>query len=229
MNNKLAQFTLLCATFSLVLISFFQLFPEENQNIKQHHPNFSYENINQHLSHIASTPHPSGSKTHLDVKNYILSQCQKWKVSTTTSDSSTIVVNRGYYITAGRPQNIIATIPGKDSSNAILIAAHYDSPSNSYGAGDDGSAISSMLEVIRYISTLPQLNNTIVFLFSDMEEVGLLGAKDFIEHYPALNSIKLIFNYEARGNSGPNLHFEFSKKQFLAYSPTLPSHDPTLR
>ena len=211
MNNKLAQFTLLCAVFFLILISFVKLFPIENQNVKEFHPDFSYENINQHLKQISNTPHPAGSDAHQEVKKYILSQCESWGVQVTLDDSSSTMIDKGHSIIVGRPQNILATIPGNDSTNIILISAHYDSPSNSHGTGDDGSAISSMLETIRYVSTLPTLKNTVVFLFSDMEELGLLGAKRFIENYPDINSVKLIFNYEARGNAGPNLHFEFSE------------------
>jgi hypothetical protein len=54
------------------------------------------------------------------------------------------------------------------------------------------------------------LKNDIIFLFTDGEEVGLLGAKAFVDEHPWAKDVGLVLNFEARGSSGPSLMFETS-------------------
>jgi hypothetical protein len=54
------------------------------------------------------------------------------------------------------------------------------------------------------------LRNDVIFLFTDAEETGLLGAKAFVNEHPWAKDVKLAINFEARGNSGPSIMFETS-------------------
>ncbi|WP_375559860.1 M28 family peptidase [Bernardetia sp. OM2101] len=99
--------------------------------------------------------------------------------------------------------------------NTILIACHYDSRSNAAGAADDGAAVGAILEIMDMLKT--QVNNSpfendIIFLFSDGEEIDLLGAQAFMEQHPWAKEIGVAFNFEARGAGGMSILFETSDK-----------------
>ena len=102
-------------------------------------------------------------------------------------------------------------MPGTDNSKAVLVMGHYDSVEDSYGASDDGSAVATMLETLRVLKAQNTLKNDIVFLFTDGEEAGLLGARAFVEQHPSAKDIGLVMNFEASGTSGQSLMFETSK------------------
>jgi hypothetical protein len=68
-----------------------------------------------------------------------------------------------------------------------------------------------MMEAIRLLKDHQPRQNDILFLFTDLEECGLLGAEAFVSQYDSLENIGLIINTEARGNAGVGFTFEFSK------------------
>jgi hypothetical protein len=84
--------------------------------------------------------------------------------------------------------NVLAWLPGKDTSRVIVIGGHYDScicnidrwdfTSDAPGADDDGSGASAIIELARVFSvTYPRgLNATIIFALYAGEEQGLLGS-----------------------------------------------------
>ena len=49
---------------------------------------------------------------------------------------------------------------------------------------------------------------TAIFLFTDGEEIGSLGAYDFVQNHPWSKDVKFVINMEARGVSGASLMFE---------------------
>ena len=128
--------------------------------------------------------------------------------------SSTVAVN-----------NVIAVLKGSNSGRALLLAAHYDTVANSPGASDDGAGVATLLETARALKSGPPLQNDLIFLFSDGEEVGLLGAEAFVHQHPLAKQVALALNFEARGASGPSVLFETSDNnawlidQFAASAP----------
>src|SRR4029077_6914987 len=48
----------------------------------------------------------------------------------------------------------------------------------------------------------------IVLLIDEGEEAGLLGARLFVEEFPAAHAIRAVVNLDARGDSGASLMFE---------------------
>lgn len=99
--------------------------------------------------------------------------------------------------------------------NTILIACHYDSRSNAAGAADDGAAVGAILEIMDMLKTKvtnQPFENDIIFLFSDGEEIDLLGAQAFMEQHPWAKEIGVAFNFEARGAGGMSILFETSDK-----------------
>jgi hypothetical protein len=84
--------------------------------------------------------------------------------------------------------NVLAWLPGRDTTRVVVIGGHYDScictvdatdaTSNAPGADDDGSGTSAVVELARVVSKrFPKgLDATIVFGLYAAEEQGLLGS-----------------------------------------------------
>ena len=105
-------------------------------------------------------------------------------------------------------QNIIATKPGLSGKHAVLLTAHYDSVWAGPGAADDGAGTAAVLEIARMAADFPPFENDVIFLISDAEESGLVGAHAFAEHHPLFRKVKAVINLEARGVTGPSAMFE---------------------
>jgi len=105
-------------------------------------------------------------------------------------------------------ENIIAIKPGSEGKYAVLLTAHYDSGWAGPGAADDGAGTSAILEIARMAADFPPFRNDIIFLISDSEENGLIGADAFAEHHPLFEKVKAVINLEARGVAGPSALFE---------------------
>src|SRR5690606_388309 len=85
---------------------------------------------------------------------------------------------------------------------------HYDSVPGSPGAADDAAGVSAMLEIARALQAGPQPARDVVFLFTDGEEVGLLGARAFFGEHALARRVGFVVNLEARGGSGRALMFQ---------------------
>lgn len=108
--------------------------------------------------------------------------------------------------------------PSQDDTY-LMFVAHYDSryaqimPKDtvwSYGAADDGYGIGVTLETVSQL--LKQRDNWhqgVKVLFTDAEEVGMMGMKAIWEHdREVFDNVGLMINIEARGPWGPALLFE---------------------
>ena len=115
-------------------------------------------------------------------------------------DSSDLSINCGHV------RNVVFSI-GPPTGPAILAASHYDSVPGGPGATDDGIAIAVWLEVAAQLAH-EKLHRRIVFLFSDGEELALLGADYFARHDPLMTAVTALVNLEARGTRGPAVFFE---------------------
>ena len=89
-------------------------------------------------------------------------------------------------LSPGRSQNLIARIPGADSSRAVILGAHLDSP-NSPGALDDGSGVVSLLEVARALDEAQVRPPVDLYLcFFGSHERGLFGSSVFLQSHSEL-------------------------------------------
>jgi hypothetical protein len=111
---------------------------------------------------------------------------------------------------AGTIENIVARRKGSGDGRAVALVAHYDSVSTGPGANDDGVAVATLLETARALTAGPQLRNDVLFLFTDGEETGLLGARAFVAEHAWAKEVEIALNFEARGNGGPSVMFETS-------------------
>jgi hypothetical protein len=162
---------------------------------------------------IAQRPHSTGTPAHKVVQAYIVRRCQEMGLQPVVQDTSVLSAQFGQ-VMMGRVQNIIARLPGKDrNGKAVLVLAHYDSETHAPGAGDDGAGVAAMLETIRALRAGPPLAHDVIWLFTDGEEAGLLGAQAYVADTVRLHrEVGVALNFEGRGNQGPSLTFEVSSQ-----------------
>jgi hypothetical protein len=104
----------------------------------------------------------------------------------------------------------VAKVPGTTPTGAVMMVAHYDSVPSGPGAGDNAASVAAILEAVRALKADPALRNDLIVLFTDGEELGMLGAQGFVETYPTLRKIKVALNFEMRGDYGPSMMFQAS-------------------
>ncbi len=114
----------------------------------------------------------------------------------------------GSSLECGRVRNVLATV-GPAAGKHLLVVSHYDSVPVGPGAGDDGIGVASMLEVAGLVRARP-LARPVTFLFNEGEELGLLGARAFLDGDPLRDNVDALLNVEARGVRGPVAMFETS-------------------
>ena len=199
-HAKVISFLLIVFT---VYYSFTSLLPHNISDLNTPKTEFSTARALIHLKEITKKPHYVGTKEHLNVKNYLITELKKLGLKVETQDQ--IAINRKWR-GAVKAQNIMARIKGTTNGKALVLLSHYDSVvHSSYGASDAGSGVVTILESIRaFIETGKQPKNDIIILFTDAEEIGLLGAVAFVEHHPWAKDVGLVLNLEARGSGGPS-------------------------
>jgi hypothetical protein len=187
---------------------------------------FSAERALVYLNAFATAPHPLGSAEHDRVRDYLVSQFTALGV-TPEIQRTTGVTPR--YRVAGTVENILARLKGTSGApDTVALAAHYDSVPAGSGAGDDGAGVAALLETLRALRAGPALRSDVLFLITDGEEDGLLGASAFVAENPAAKDARVVVNFEARGNAGESQMFETSADngrlvQILAHAAPHPS------
>ncbi len=156
---------------------------------------------------IAERPHPIGSADHDRVRDFIRSEFARLGVMTVTQTGVST-----YHKRTGKVENILARLPGTASTRPVMLVAHYDSTPRGPGAGDDAHAVAVLLETLRALRTGPALRNDLIFLVTDGEEAGLLGAALFMHEHPWRYEPGVVLNFEARGTGGQAFMFETSTR-----------------
>ncbi|MGG6229477.1 M20/M25/M40 family metallo-hydrolase [Tenacibaculum sp. SDUM215027] len=182
--------------------SFNDIIPSATSAKKEISPTeFSIDNALYHLKNISKKAHHTGSEEHKKVQDYLVQELKKLNLEPEIQYQT--AVNKKWRA-ATTTENIIARIKGTEKGKALLLLTHYDSnPHSSLGASDAGSGVVTILEGIRaYLSANKTPKNDIIILFSDAEELGLLGAQAFVENHPWAQDVGLVLNFEARGSGG---------------------------
>lgn len=106
-------------------------------------------------------------------------------------------------------QNLIGYIPGKSTEKAIVISGHYDhigirNGQINYGADDNASGAVALLALAEYFSK-NKPEHTLIFASFDAEEMGLRGARAFVENPPVpLTDIVLNINMDMVSRNDEN-------------------------
>ena len=184
---------------------------------------FSAQRALDHLAQFSVTPHPMGSRRHQEVALYLESQVQSMGLQLQREPGRILLPTETP--TLADVENLLVTLPGTDSTKAVLLTAHYDSVPGAPGTSDDGAGVATLLECMRVLLASPRLRNDVIFLFTDGEEMGLLGARQFVQDEERLAQIGVVLNFEGRGSRGPVWLFEASTpnewivRQFAQASP----------
>ncbi len=162
-----------------------------------------------YLRVIAAETHPIGSNANQKVRDYLVEELTALGLSTFIESGHIKVSWGGNYKRSAYIENVIATLPGSDPNGKVVaLAAHYDSVFEGPGAADDGYAVASMIETVKLLKDQPRKND-IQLIITDGEEMGLLGARYHVKKNDMAN-VGILLNYEARGNEGPCISFEWS-------------------
>lgn len=103
--------------------------------------------------------------------------------------------------------------------NVIVLLAHYDIPFHVLeGAMDDASGVGVLLELARVFSKEEQ-EKTLVFIASDGEEWGMLGARHFVDSYPDIKRIFAAVSLDYVRVEDPEEIYLRGDGQFRGYSP----------
>lgn len=191
------------ALFALISWGGYQLSYPSNTPADLFYEGIFMENIIQHVDKMTQGPRAVGDYYHDDVQRYLINQLNTMGFKVSQQKSTAIEPER---LSAAPIRNIIAKKSGSDpNSQDLLLLAHYDTAKFSgTGAGDDASGVAVILETVNaFIKTKQPHSRDIIVLFTDAEEVGLLGAHAFINEQLKNHDIGLIINLEARGSDGP--------------------------
>lgn len=173
---------------------------------------FSAGRAFRHVEQVGKDRHVAGSPAGDQVREYILATLRGYGLETEVQEATGLIAARdGEEGVAARVRNVVARIPGTASTGRVIFVAHYDAAQVSYGANDDGAGVSTLLETARALKTGPAPRNDLVFLFTDAEEAGMLGAEAFVNLHPLAGDRAVVLNVEARGSSGPAVMFETSE------------------
>lgn len=167
---------------------------------------------------IAAAPHITGSPENARVRAYLLRRMAALGLETATWKGALYgesVARRNKW--TGRTDqtvplvNLIGVLPGRDrQAPAVLLMAHHDSVWGSPGAADDSAGVAATLEVVRALRQGGQPPRDLIVLFTDAEELGLTGAKQFWASHPLRHHVRAVVNMEARGGGGRTTMFQTS-------------------
>jgi hypothetical protein len=186
---------------------------------------FSAVRALRHVQSVARAPHPTGSSESGVVGRYLVAQLAQLGLEPQVQSTTSVYLDTGKWGVAGprgletspdtwslagaKIHNVIARIPGTASTGAVVLMAHYDSVPSGPGASDDGAGVAAILETARALRAGPALRNDIILLFTDGEELGLLGSQAFARH-PWMAEVAVALNLEARGSGGVVVLYETS-------------------
>ncbi|MFO0431948.1 MAG: M20/M25/M40 family metallo-hydrolase [Hyphomonadaceae bacterium] len=154
-------------------------------------------------------PHPVDSAANDLVRERILSEIKILGYTPEVRDDFACRGSKRFGgMSCARVRNILfRTGPG--GGGAALVAAHYDSVPAGPGASDDGAGVAATLEIAARLAG-QKLPKPVIFLLTDGEEVGLLGATSFVRKDPWAKDVAFAINMEARGTGGPAIMFQTS-------------------
>jgi hypothetical protein len=169
------------------------------------------------VERIATEPHPTGSAANARVRGYLVSQLEE--LGLTVKTTSGLIDSksqekldhwRGAKSALPTPfVNVVGVLEGRDPAlPAVGLMAHYDSVWGSPGAADDTVGVAVILETVRALAAEGKPRRSIVVIFTDAEELGLVGAYRFFREDPLAAKIGAVINLEARGGGGISTMFQ---------------------
>lgn len=158
---------------------------------------------------IAQHPHPVGTVRHARVRDYLVRRLEAMGLTPELQSERITSSEFGSWTVSAPVTNIAAVLKGKDPAKpAVLVMSHYDTVPNSPGAADDTTGVAASLEILRAMQNGPRPDHDVIFLITDGEELGLVGATAFFRNNPLAKRVGAVVNFEARGDCGLASMFE---------------------
>ncbi|HMB61105.1 MAG TPA: M28 family peptidase, partial [Xanthomonadales bacterium] len=155
--------------------------------------------------YIDNKPHVAGSAANAEMRDRIISTLESFGYAPEIQSRFHCRPDIGW---CSPVENIIAVHQGRGGDSAILLTAHYDSGWAGPGVSDDGAGVAAILEMARMAAQQGEFEYSLMFLLTDGEEMGLIGADAFARHNPLFERVKAVINLEARGSTGASVMFE---------------------
>jgi hypothetical protein len=210
-SNTLTNIVTLLVMLTIVWISLHQQSPPATVTADAPPEIFSSARAFKHVEAISAMPRPMGTHGNVAAREYIVDALRAAGLDPEVQQTTALNQNWNGIARVGAVQNVLARLKGTDNSKAVLLMSHYDSVPTAFGASDNAAGVAGMLETLRALrASGTPLRNDVIFLFTDGEENGLLGARAFVDEHPWAKDVGLVLNFEARGNSGPSIMFETS-------------------
>lgn len=149
-------------------------------------------------------PRPGGLAAHARFREQLVESLRELGLEVEVQET----LGRGPNGRVGLVRNVVARQFAGAGERSVLVSAHYDSVGCSPGAADDAVGCASLLEIARALNRSDAPAREVVYLFSDAEEAGLIGAETFAAHHPWAARVGAVVNLEARGLSGPSIAFQ---------------------
>ncbi len=166
--------------------------------------------VSVHEELFPNKAHPAGTVENLIVRDRLVDLLRNlgWTVevqmAVVESDAKVVLHN----VLAHHPR--LAELKGRP----LVLATHYDSCRTGPGAGDAGGCVAAVIESARALMDgsnsfdFRQMKRPVYLLFTDGEELGLLGASQFVKRHPLSGKKPIVLNFDARGTSGPVVMYE---------------------
>jgi hypothetical protein len=160
------------------------------------------------LERFAQVPRPIGSPAGAVQRRALVAELARLGLHPEVQTAE-VVSTRSDRV-GGTVHNVVARLPGIGAARTILLVAHHDTVAVSPGAADDGTGVAALLETARALRAGTPLRNDVVFLFTDGEEHGMLGARAFLREHPFAYRVGVVLNVDSPGTSSPLLMYETS-------------------
>ncbi len=154
-------------------------------------------------------PHPVGSAANRALRDRLVAELERLGLDASVQETWSCAPRYG---ACAPVANVVATVPGLEDLEAVVLLAHSDSVWAGPGAADDGSGVAVLLETARALLAVEPLRRPVRLVITDGEEAGLLGAEAFVRDHPLAARSFAVVNVEARGTTGPSLMFETSER-----------------
>jgi hypothetical protein len=177
---------------------------------------YSLSQANKVLVAIAREPRPVGSAGNAKAREYLKARFTAMGLEVGTQAGIGVrqanfdALRKGS-VNVSPYENIIGVLPGSDrAQQAVALMAHVDSAPWANGASDDAAGVAALVETARVLAEGPKPKRDVVFLVTDAEELGLIGAQEFFDRHPLAARIGAVINVEARGSRGRAFMFQTS-------------------
>jgi hypothetical protein len=167
---------------------------------------FSSARAMAQLVEIAREPRTPGSPEHDRVRDHIVQRLRSYGLEPYVQTATSAVVDSAR-VRAATVRNVVARLPGSQSTGAVALMAHYDAAPLSPGASDGGAAVAAILEVARAVAASEALPNDVLVVFTDGGELGSLGARAFAESDRWSRDVAVAIEVDTRGSRGPSFTF----------------------